>query len=111
ANGKLGMWVTGTWMFSALDSAEFTWDVQIEPMINQHASHFFSNAVAVSATTAHAEAAQKLALFLTSSETAANVRVEHNWELPALNQPEYLESFLSAEPPANRAAVFQALES
>jgi multiple sugar transport system substrate-binding protein len=111
ANGKLGMWVTGTWMFSALDSAEFTWDVQIEPMINQHASHFFSNAVAVSATTAHAEAAQKLALFLTSSETAANVRVEHNWELPALNQPEYFESFLSAEPPANRAAVFQALES
>ena len=45
ANGQLGMWVTGTWMFSALGAAEFTWDVQIEPMINQHASHFFSNAL------------------------------------------------------------------
>jgi multiple sugar transport system substrate-binding protein len=111
ANGKLGMWVTGTWMFSALDSADFTWDVQIEPMINQHASHFFSNAVAVSATTDQAEAATKLALFLTSSQVAAEVRVDHNWELPALDKPEYFESFLLAEVPANREAVFQALES
>ncbi len=111
ANGQLGMWVTGTWMFSALGAAEFTWDVQIEPMINQHASHFFSNAVAVSAETDQVEAATKLALFLTSSEVAAQVRVDHNWELPALDQPEYFESFLSATPPANRQAVFQALES
>lgn len=112
ANGKLGMWVTGTWMFSALGAAEFPWDVQIEPMINQHASHFFSNAVAVSSTTDQAEAATKLALFLTSSQVAAQVRVDHNWELPALDQPEYFESFLNSEqPPANRAAVFQALES
>jgi multiple sugar transport system substrate-binding protein len=111
ANGKLGMWVTGTWMFSALGSADFHWDVQIEPALNQHASHFFSNAVAVSATTPQAEAATKLALFLTSSETAAQVRVDHNWELPALDQPEYFESFLSAGNPDNRAAVFQALES
>ncbi|MBC8170538.1 MAG: sugar ABC transporter substrate-binding protein [Anaerolineae bacterium] len=111
ANGKLGMWVTGTWMFSALGAAEFPWNVQIEPMINQHASHFFSNAVAVSATTDVAEAATKLALFLTSSETAAQVRVDHNWELPALDAPELFESFLAASPPENRAAVFQALES
>jgi multiple sugar transport system substrate-binding protein len=111
ANGKLGMWVTGTWMFSALGAADFTWDVQIEPMINQHASHFFSNAVAVSAETDQVEAATKLALFLTSSEVAAQVRVDHNWELPALDKPEYFESFLSATPPANRQAVFQALES
>jgi multiple sugar transport system substrate-binding protein len=111
ANGQLGMWVTGTWMFSALGSADFNWDVQIEPRINQHASHFFSNAVAVSATTDVADAATKLALFLTSSETAATVRIDHNWELPALDAPEYFESFLSATPPENRAAVFQALES
>ena len=111
ANGQLGMWVTGTWMFSALGSADFNWDVQIEPMLNQHASHFFSNAVAVSVTTRQAEAATKLALFLTASQTAAQVRVDHNWELPALDQPEYFESFLAADNPANRAAVFQALES
>jgi multiple sugar transport system substrate-binding protein len=39
------------------------------------------------------------------------VRVDHNWELPALDKPEYFESFLSADKPANRQAVFQALES
>ncbi len=112
ASGKLGMWVTGTWMFSALGSADFKWDVQIEPMINQHASHFFSNAVAVSATTDKVDAATKLALFLTSSQVAAEVRVDHNWELPALDKPEYFTSFLNADaPPANRQAVFQALES
>ena len=109
--GKLGMFVTGIWMFGAFADAPFNWDVQIEPMINQHAHHFFANGVAVSATTANAEAAAKWAEFLTASETAANVRVESGWELPALDQPEYFAAYLEQTPPANRAAVFQALES
>lgn len=110
-SGKLGMIVTGIWMFGAFADAPFAWDVQIEPAINQHAHHFFTNGVAVSATTANAEAAAAWAQFLTSSEVAANVRVESAWELPALDQPEYFEAYLSQTPPANRAAVFQALES
>lgn len=110
-SGKLGMLVTGIWMFDAFAEAEFNWDVQIEPAMNQHAHHFFANGVAVSATTDNASAAAAWAEFLTSSETAATVRVDSAWELPALDQPEYFEAYLSKTPPANRAAVFMALES
>jgi len=110
-SGKVGMIVTGIWMFDAFADAPFNWDVQVEPMINQHANHFFANGVAVSATTANPEAAAKWAEFLTSSETAATVRVDSAWELPALDQPAYFEAYLEKTPPANRAAVFQALEN
>jgi multiple sugar transport system substrate-binding protein len=110
-SGKLGMYVTGIWMFDAFKDAPFTWDVQLEPMINQHAHHFFANGVAVSATSVNPEAAAAWAQYLTSSETAANVRVSSAWELPALDKPEYFDAYLSQTPPANRAAVFQALES
>jgi len=110
-SGKLGMLVTGIWMFGAFQEASFTWDVQIEPAINQHAHHFFANGVAVSATTEHAEAAAAWATYLAASETAATVRVDSAWELPALNEPAYFEAYLSQTPPANRAAVFTALES
>lgn len=110
-SGKVGMLVTGIWMFGAFQEAPFAWDVQIEPAINQNAHHFFANGVAVSATTAHPEAAALWSEFLTASETAAAVRVESGWELPALDQPEYFEAYLELTPPANRAAVFQALES
>ncbi len=111
ASGKLGMIVTGIWMIPAFAEAPFNWDVQIEPMINQHAHHFFANGVAVSATTANPEAAAAWAQFLAGSETAATVRVESAWELPTLDQPAYFEAYLAQTPPANRAAVFQALES
>lgn len=110
-SGNLGMLVTGIWMFGAFQDATFEWDVQIEPAINQHAHHFFANGVAVSATTEHSEAAAAWAAFMASSETAANVRVESGWELPALNEPAYFEAYLTQSPPANRAAVFMALES
>ncbi|MCB9138035.1 MAG: sugar ABC transporter substrate-binding protein [Caldilineaceae bacterium] len=110
-SGKLGMFVTGIWMFDAFQDADFAWDVQLEPAINQHAHHFFANGVAVSATTAQPEAAAKWAEFLAGSAEAATVRVDTGWELPALDQPEYFEAYLAKTPPANRAAVFQALES
>ncbi|MGB7338941.1 MAG: sugar ABC transporter substrate-binding protein [Phototrophicaceae bacterium] len=110
-NGDVGMLVTGIWMFGAFAEADFNWDVQIEPMINQHAHHFFANGVAVSATTDHAEASAAWAEFLTASETAAQVRVDSAWELPALNELSYFESYLELTPPENREAVFLALES
>ena len=110
-NGEVGMLVTGIWMFSAFADADFVWDVQIEPAINQHAHHFFANGVAVSASTEHAEAAAAWAEFLTASEEAATVRVASSWELPALDKPEYFDSYLEQTPPTNREAVFTALES
>lgn len=110
-SGKLGMWVTGIWMFTATSAAEFNWDIAVEPGINQKANHFFSNAAVVSATTEHPEAAAKWAEFLTSSAVAADVRVASSWELPALDQPEYFEAYLEQTPPENREAVFAALEN
>lgn len=111
ASGKLGMDVIGIWQFAAFSDLPFAWDVQIEPAMNQHAHHFFANGIAVSASTQNAEAAAKWAEFLTSSAAAANVRVEKGWELPALDKPEYVEGYLTQTPPANRQAVFDALES
>lgn len=110
-NGDVGMLVTGIWMFGAFAEADFNWDVQIEPAINQNAHHFFANGVAVSATTDNPEASAAWAEFLTASETAAQVRVASSWELPALNEPAYFESYLELTPPENREAVFLALES
>ncbi len=110
-SGDLGMLVTGIWMFGAFEEAEFAWDIEIEPAMNQKGHHFFANGVAVSSTTANPEAAALWAEFLTASEVAANVRVESSWELPALDQPEYFETYLEQSPPGNREAVFMALES
>jgi multiple sugar transport system substrate-binding protein len=110
-NGQLGMVVTGIWMFGAFADVPFAWDVQLEPGMAQHGHHFFANGVAVAKDTAVPEAAAKWAEFLTASETAATVRVEAGWELPALNEPAYFEAYLAKDNPANRAAVFQALES
>ena len=65
---------------------------------------------AVSASSANVEAAAKWAQFLTSSETAADVRVSAGWELPALNEPSYFTDYLKQTPPDNRQAVFDSLE-
>lgn len=110
-SGNLGMLVTGIWMFGAFADADFNWDVQIEPAINQHANHFFANGVAVSSGTDHPAEAAAWSEFLTASEVAANVRVESSWELPALDEPAYFEAYLSQTPPENREAVFMALEN
>jgi len=111
ASGKLGMVVTGIWMFGAFADAPFQWDIQVEPGLVNKGHHFFANGVAVASETEHPEEAAAWAQFLTSSETAATTRVEAGWELPALNEPAYFESYLAQGSPENRAAIFQALES
>jgi multiple sugar transport system substrate-binding protein len=98
-------------MFGAFADVDFAWDIQLEPGMAQHGHHFFANGVAVAKDTEVPEAAAAWAEFLTASETAATVRVEAGWELPALNEPAYFEAYLAKDNPANRAAVFQALES
>lgn len=111
AQGNLGMIVIGIWMFGAFQDVPFAWDVELEPAMAQQGHHFFANGVAVSADTAHPEEAAAWAQFLTASETAARVRVDAGWELPALDQPEYVAAYLEQTPPENREAVFAALES
>jgi multiple sugar transport system substrate-binding protein len=110
-SGKLGMVVTGIWMFAPFAEAEFNWDIQLEPGMSQRAYHFFSNGVAISKDTDNPEAAVAWAQFLSSSQTAVDVRLASDWELPAINQPELFASYLEQTPPDNREAVFASLDA
>lgn len=109
--GKLGMVVTGIWMFAMFQDAPFAWDIELEPGLANKGHHFFANGVSVAAATEHPAEAAAWAQFLTGSEEAATLRVATGWELSALDKPEYFEAYLAQEVPANREAVFAALES
>jgi multiple sugar transport system substrate-binding protein len=109
-SGKLAMWHTGIWMFSLLGQLPFNWDVVVEPGDTQKASATFSNAVVVSDNSKNKAAAQKWAEYLSSSEEMVNVRLDAGWELPAVSNDALLKPYLEKTPPANRQAVFDALE-
>lgn len=110
-DGKLAMWHTGIWMISLVGDLPFEWDIAVEPGDAQQASATFSNAVVVSESSEHKEAAQKWAEFLTSSKTMVDVRLEAGWELPAISDESLLQPYLEQTPPANRQAVFDSLDN
>ena len=110
-DGKLAMWHTGIWMISLVGDLPFEWDIAVEPGDVQQASATFSNAVVVSESSEHKEAAQKWAEFLTSSKTMVDVRLEAGWELPAISDESLLQPYLEQTPPANRQAVFDSLDN
>lgn len=109
AQGKLGMIVTGIWMYTSFKDAAFTWDIAVEPGMATHATHFFANGVSVFAATQHPQEAWEWAKFFTSSPEAATRRVEASWELPAVSDTSAFEAYLSQTPPANRQAVLDSL--
>ncbi len=110
-DGKVGMWHTGIWMFGLLtDGMEGDWDIAVEPGNTQRASHFFANAAVASASTQHPEEAAKWLQFLAASEVTVDERLNGNWELPAVFDDSLLAPYLEASPPANRQAVFDALD-
>ena len=94
-----------------MKSAPFKWDIQLEPGKVTKAHHLFSNAVVASSKTAHAAEAWQWLRFLTSSSNAVKVRLDSSWELPAVADQSLFSSYLSQTPPANRAAVFKALDN
>lgn len=108
-DGKLGMLHTGIWVFGAVADVPFNWDIAVEPGNTQQASAVFSNAVGVSATSEHVEAATAFAEFLTSSQTMVDIRLESGWELPPISDEEQLAVYLTKDKPANRQAVFDSL--
>lgn len=110
-DGKLAMWHTGIWMFSSLEDVPFEWDVVVEPGNTQQASAMFANGVAINAASENQDAAQKWISYLTGSDTAATTRVASSWELPPVADESLLEPYLTQGAPANRQAVFDALES
>ncbi|GGL89518.1 ABC transporter substrate-binding protein [Nakamurella endophytica] len=109
-SGKLAMWHTGIWMFSAMADAPFDWDVVVEPGNTTKASAMFANTVAVSASSKNQAAAQKWLQYLTASDTAVSTRLAASWELPPIADDAKLATYLKAGKPANRKAVFDALE-
>jgi multiple sugar transport system substrate-binding protein len=108
--GKLGMTVTGIWMFAAFSDAPFAWDIEVEPGMADKATHFFANAVSVFSATRHPQEAWEWVQFFTSDPEMARIRIESGWELPALNNPDYFAAYLEQTPPANRQAVFNSLQ-
>ena len=111
ANGELGMITTGIWMFPTFDSAEFDWDVVVEPGNVQGGSHFFANGVGVSSTSEAQDAAYRWLRYFTSSDEAAQARVAASWELPTLTDESLYDAYLAAEKPENREAVLKSLEN
>ncbi len=109
--GKLAMWHTGIWEFSAMDAVPFNWDVVVEPGDTTKASAMFTNAAVVSAKSKNAAAAQKWVQFLTASSTTATTRLKASWELPPIADNAALAPYLKAGKPANRQAVFDALNN
>lgn len=109
-DGKLAMMHTGIWVFGAVADVPFGWDIAVEPGNTQQASAVFSNAVGVSATSEHIEAATKWAEFLTSSTTMVDVRLDAGWELPPISDEAALATYLEKDNPANRQAVFDSLD-
>jgi len=108
--GKLGMLHTGIWVFGAVADVDFAWDIAVEPGNATQASAVFSNAVGVSATSEHPEAAAKWVEFLTSSDAMVDARLDSGWELPPISDEAKLATYLEKGAPANRQAVFDSLD-
>jgi multiple sugar transport system substrate-binding protein len=109
-DGKLGMLHSGIWVASSFAEAPANWDIVVEPGNTRKASATFSNAVAVSANSKNKAAAQKWAEFMTSSDVMAQTRISSSWELPPTSDESVLQDYLAKDKPANREAVFEALE-
>jgi len=110
-SGKLAMWHNGIWQLATLnDTAGLDYDIVVEPGNTQKANAVFMNATAVSAGTKKGTAAWKWALYLSSSKKTVETRLASSWELPAVNDSAAFDSYLKL-PPANRQAVFGALEA
>ncbi|MBD2843746.1 sugar ABC transporter substrate-binding protein [Paenibacillus sp. IB182496] len=109
--GRLGMILTGVWAFpDFVQNVEFPWDIAVEPGNVQKATHFFSNGLVINKDSKVAEAAYRWIAFMSASKEAAQIRVDGNWELPAVTYPDVLEAYLAITPPDNRQAVFDSLE-
>lgn len=109
-SGRLGMMPTGIWAFNTFaEGCKFDWDIAVEPGMKQKATHFFSDACVINNASDKKEAAATWITWLTSSDTAAAIRIEAGWDLPAIKDQSTLSAYLDITPPANRQAVFDSL--
>jgi multiple sugar transport system substrate-binding protein len=108
AAGKLAMLHTGTWVFGNFAKVPFKWDIAVEPGNTKSASAVFSNGIGVYAQSKHIAAAEKWAVYMSSSNEEVNVRLDSGWELPTISDSAKLATYLKKGAPANRQAVFDA---
>lgn len=109
-DGKLAMLHSGIWVASSFADSPKNWDIVVEPGDTQKASAEFSNAIAVAANSKNKAAAQKWAEYMTSSDVMAQTRISAGWELPATSDDSVLKPYLAKDKPANRKAIFDALD-
>ena len=70
-------------MFGPLADTQADWDIVVEPAgPGGEGSGMFTNGVFISPTTEHPEEAEIWLEFLTSSDDAAQIRLDAAWELP-----------------------------
>jgi multiple sugar transport system substrate-binding protein len=108
-SGKLAMWINGNWQFSGISKVPFKWNVVVEPGDTTKASAVFLDGVAAYSKTKNAQAALKWLKFFTSANVSVLTRVQSNWELAPVSNTSLESSYLTATPPTNRQAVFQAV--
>jgi multiple sugar transport system substrate-binding protein len=109
-SGRLGMIPTGIWAFTTFtDGCDFKWDICVEPGEVQKATHFFSNALVINASSDKQDAAAAWINWLASSDESAKIRIDAGWDLPAINNQDVLSGYLAITPPDNRQAVFESL--
>lgn len=110
--GKLGMFYGGVWNFTDLvkRGEGVNWDVEVEPGNIAKASHFFANVGCISNTTDKAEAAFTFLNYIASNPKAVKRRIDAQWELPTINDPDLLKTYLAIKPPENKEAVFKSLD-
>ena len=79
--------------------------------MEQKSNAVFMNGVVASEGTDHPDEAAAWIAFLTGSPTTVDTRLASSWELPAVNDEAAFDSYLEITPPANRQAVFDALDN
>lgn len=107
---KAAMFTTGTWMFDTFADVDFDWDVEVEAGNTTKATHYFSNGIAMSADSEKQEAAYRWMEFYTTDPEAQLLKVEENWETPAVSNQEVIEAYEAKSNGENRAKVFESLE-
>lgn len=110
-NSEIAMEVTGSWMVTTFADAPFEWDIALEPGNTDQVHHVFADGIVASADTKNAEAAWKLIKFLSTDPTAAKIRLDSSWDLPATNDESVQEQYTSQEKPEHREVIFEAMET
>lgn len=110
-NGEVAMIRTGSWMVTTFADTPFEWDIVQEPGNTQKAHHVFADAVVGSAAAKNKEAVWKFIKFMSTDSTAAEIRLDSSWDLPAVNDESVQEKYASQEKPESREVIFDVMET